>query len=179
MRKLLYSSVLLTKLEDPKHLTIAQRERVVKDGLRDREDSVRVAAGKVVDAWFECIVSEGSGDGTVTGDVVGFLQVFNVVESGAGTAADALQSLFVTRKRVLDEIVFNGLCSNVFSYVNQVSDNGSRLVLERADCGIGTLRPRFCRLLSEQERQEQSRCSVSACSNCIRLPYTRGMQCLP
>jgi condensin complex subunit 3 len=118
MRKLLYSPVLLTKLEDPKHLTIAQRERVVKDGLRDREDSVRVAAGKVVDAWFESIVSEGSGDGTVTGDVVGFLQVFNVVESGAGTAADALQSLFVTRKRVLDEIVFNGLCSNVFSYVN-------------------------------------------------------------
>lgn len=114
MRKLLYSSVLLTKIEDPKHLTIAQRERVVKDGLGDREDSVRVAAGKVVEAWFESIVSEGAGDGTVVGDIVGFLQLFEIVEFGAGTAADALQSLFVTRKRVLDGIVFNGLCSNVF-----------------------------------------------------------------
>jgi len=118
MRKLLYSSVLLTKVENPKHLTVAQREHVVKDGLGDREDSVRAAAGKVVEAWFENIVLEGSGDGTVTGDIVGFLQIFDVVGSGAETAANALQSLFVTRKRILDEIAFDGLCSNVFSYVD-------------------------------------------------------------
>ncbi|KIM86130.1 hypothetical protein PILCRDRAFT_816668 [Piloderma croceum F 1598] len=122
MRKLLYSSVLLTKLEDPKHLTIAQRERVVKDGLGDRESSVRVAAGKVVEAWFEGIVSEGSGDGTVTGDIVGFLQLFDIVESGAGAAADALQSLFVTRRGVLDEIAFND------SFWNELTAESALLV---------------------------------------------------
>jgi len=90
---------------------------VVKDGLGDREGSVRIAAGKVVDAWFDGIVSEGSG--TIIGDILGFLQIFDVVGPG-DVAADALQWLFTTRKDVLDEIVFDGSCSNAVSVIAKV-----------------------------------------------------------
>ncbi|KAH9478497.1 Condensin complex subunit 3 [Psilocybe cubensis] len=57
-RKLVYSSVLQVKLGHPRHLSIAQRELVVKDGLGDREPAVRVAAGKLVTSWYEMVLGE-------------------------------------------------------------------------------------------------------------------------
>lgn len=52
IRKLLYAHV-LTSLPHPKSLSIAQREQAVRNGLKDREDSVRIAAGKLVGKWVD------------------------------------------------------------------------------------------------------------------------------
>jgi len=111
VRKLLYSSVLLNKLKHPKHLTITQREQVVKDGLGDRQESVRAAAGKVVEAWFNVIVSDSGEDASIVDGVVRFLQIFDVVGPGEGVGADALLSVFARRKDVLDDILFDGVFS--------------------------------------------------------------------
>ncbi|KAG8972407.1 hypothetical protein FRC05_010118 [Tulasnella sp. 425] len=52
IRKILYSHV-LAGLPHPKLLTISQREEVVKNGLKDRESTVRAAAGRLVGTWVD------------------------------------------------------------------------------------------------------------------------------
>lgn len=128
VRTFLYSAVLLpsklpsttsaarhrspcpNRLAHPRHLTIAQREKIVSDGLRDREDRVRAAAGKMLGAWFDQVVGEikVKEENPMTA-LVEFLKLFDVVgDEGTFIAADALNSIFVTRPRVLDSILFSG-----------------------------------------------------------------------
>ncbi|KII87912.1 hypothetical protein PLICRDRAFT_112070 [Plicaturopsis crispa FD-325 SS-3] len=102
-RKLVYTGILLSRIEHPRHLTIAQRELVVQDGLRDREVAVRVAAGKVLGAWFDIARSES--DDTVTA-LAAFLRLFDVLGAGECIAVDALNSVFLTRAEVLNDVVF-------------------------------------------------------------------------
>lgn len=54
IRKILYAHV-LSALPHPKLLSIAQREEVVKNGLKDREPSVRAAAGRLVGGWVDLL----------------------------------------------------------------------------------------------------------------------------
>jgi condensin complex subunit 3 len=116
-RKLVYSAVFQTKLGHPCQLTIAQREQLVKDGLGDREPSVRVATGKMVASWFDMVLSEadnadgrtwiGDGGGVMKG-FVKFLTLFDVVGPGEAVAVDAMLSIFVTRPDISDAFVFPG-----------------------------------------------------------------------
>ena len=117
-RKLVYAGVLQPKLAHPRHLTITQRETVVKDGLGDREPAVRVAAGKLVASWFDAVVAEKAGDDTLSweGDdggvmkgLVHFLGLFDVVGPGEAVAVDAVLSIFTTRPDVPDAFVFSGV----------------------------------------------------------------------
>ena len=54
LRKILYAHV-LTALPHPKLLSIAQREEIVKNGLKDREPVVRAAAGRLVGGWVDIL----------------------------------------------------------------------------------------------------------------------------
>jgi condensin complex subunit 3 len=117
-RKLLYASVLHTKLAHPRQLTIAQREQLVKDGLGDREPGVRLAAGKMLAAWFEIVLKESKtterdesweDDTGIMRGLVDFLQVFDVIGLGETVAVDAVLSIFVTRKGTLNAFAFNGI----------------------------------------------------------------------
>ncbi|KIM46792.1 hypothetical protein M413DRAFT_23143 [Hebeloma cylindrosporum] len=117
-RKLVYAGVLQNKLAHPRHLTIAQRETVVKDGLGDREPAVRVAAGKLVASWFDAVVAEvqqgeedtmtwEADDGGVMKGLVHFLGLFDVVGPGEAVAVDAVLSIFTTRPDMPDAFVFS------------------------------------------------------------------------
>ncbi|KAG6907366.1 hypothetical protein DXG01_009187 [Tephrocybe rancida] len=114
-RKLVYSNVLQTKLGHPRQLTIFQRELVVKDGLGDREPSVRVAAGKLAARWFDTVLAEPSegeeytwdgDDGGIMKGFLRFLTLFDVVGPGEAVAVDAALSIFVTRPNIPDVFVF-------------------------------------------------------------------------
>lgn len=116
-RKLVYSGVLHTKGVHPRQLSIAQREKVVKDGLGDREPGVRVAAGKLVASWFDIVLEENDKreDLTWAGDetglmkaFIGFLLLFDVVGPGEAVAVDAVLSIFVTRPDIPDVFEFSG-----------------------------------------------------------------------
>jgi condensin complex subunit 3 len=116
-RKLVYSAVLQSKLSHPRQLTISQREQLVKDGLGDREPSVRVATGKMVGSWFDMVMTEpdepddaswAGDDGGVMKGFVKLLSLFDVVGPGEAVAADAMLSLFVTRPDICDAFVFPG-----------------------------------------------------------------------
>jgi condensin complex subunit 3 len=111
-----YTAV-LPKLGHPRHLSLVQREQVVKDGLGDREPGVRVAAGKLLTKWFDVILSEADGDNSLgwEGDdsgimkgLIHFLSLFDVIGSGEAIAVDTLISIFVTRPDIPEVFVFPG-----------------------------------------------------------------------
>ncbi|KAF9476968.1 hypothetical protein BDN70DRAFT_811386 [Pholiota conissans] len=116
-RKLVYTGVLQPKLGHPRHLSIARREQVVKDGLGDREPGVRVAAGKLVASWFDTLLVEAQnaeGQGSWEGDdggamkgLVHFLGLFDVVGPGVAIAVDATLSIFTTRPDIPDAFLFS------------------------------------------------------------------------
>ncbi|KZO96900.1 putative mitotic chromosome condensation-related protein [Calocera viscosa TUFC12733] len=87
LRRLVYTAALST-LPNPKVMSIAQREEAIRNGLGDREESVRRAAGKMVAGWVE------------NQDLLEFLRTLDVVSSKV--VEDALLSIFVTRPELLD-----------------------------------------------------------------------------
>lgn len=118
------------RLNDPTQLTIDQRLKVVTDGLGDREDKVRAAAAQMLGSWFEWVCErragrfERSGNAGIKGEegegdevvktLVDFLDLFDVekrsrddLDAGSVTA-DALGSVFLTKRGVVESIVFSG-----------------------------------------------------------------------
>ncbi|TYJ51732.1 hypothetical protein B9479_007684 [Cryptococcus floricola] len=95
LRRTVFAGVLgADGLPDPRVLSIAQRENVVRNGLGDREGSVRKAAAGMLAGWLD----------TVEGDIIEFLNRFDVVSSQV--AEDALVSVFVTRPEVFQAVDF-------------------------------------------------------------------------
>ncbi|OCF54753.1 condensin complex subunit 3 [Kwoniella mangroviensis CBS 10435] len=96
LRRTVYAgSLSATSLPDPRVLSIAQREEIVRNGLGDREGNVRKAAAGMLGGWVDL----------VEGDMIEFLSRFDVVSSQV--AEDALISVFVTRPEILDIVEFN------------------------------------------------------------------------
>ncbi|KAH9836048.1 nuclear condensing complex subunit [Rhodofomes roseus] len=96
-----------SNFEHPRQLTLAQREKVVRDGLGDREGAVRVAASQAIAIWFDILSGHEETDSDSSlGSVVAFVKLFDVItQEGIDVAVDALKSLFLTR--ILDNIVFD------------------------------------------------------------------------
>ncbi|EIN04773.1 hypothetical protein PUNSTDRAFT_75992, partial [Punctularia strigosozonata HHB-11173 SS5] len=100
---------------DPRALTIEQRELIVRNGLGDREGSVRAAAARVLgtDTGSEGREKDGvkkEGGGGETGpeteqDLIAFLKMFDLVEGAI--AEDALLSVLTTRVDVFDSLEFS------------------------------------------------------------------------
>jgi condensin complex subunit 3 len=101
VRRMLYGHVLSSKTVHPRALSISQRETLVKHGLGDREDAVRVSAGKLVASWYETVTTQ---DGTV----IDFLKLFDVVGPEGAVAADALSSIFALVPDTLYGVKFDG-----------------------------------------------------------------------
>lgn len=97
-RKLLYSSV-LTRLAHPKQLTISQREQIVRQGLGDREEAVRLAAAKLLGSWVDLC----------EGDLIQFLKLFDV---RAGDICVMPEINFCARSEVVQELEFDGMFSS-------------------------------------------------------------------
>ncbi|EIN08176.1 hypothetical protein PUNSTDRAFT_143847 [Punctularia strigosozonata HHB-11173 SS5] len=132
IRKVVYSTILETQATShdndgaaispahPRALTIEQRELIVRNGLGDREGSVRAAAARVLGTWVDVVRDTGSegrekdgvkkeGGGGETGpeteqDLIAFLKMFDLVEGAI--AEDALLSVLTTRVDVFDSLEF-------------------------------------------------------------------------
>ncbi|KAH9930472.1 nuclear condensing complex subunit [Epithele typhae] len=96
----------------PRILTVAQRELIVRNGLGDREPTVKSAAGQLLAHWAEIVRSTGTkeeedikkevgGEETIQ-DLLVFLGLFDLSE---GTVAeDALSSIFDTRMDIYERL---------------------------------------------------------------------------
>lgn len=115
-RKLLYSGVLYSKLDNPRSLTLVQREKVIKDGLGDREGSVRASVSKLIMKWFDFVLAEvpnqreeiwQGDDGGLMKAFVRFLELFDVI-GGEQIALDALNAIFILKPEYLEVFTFSG-----------------------------------------------------------------------
>ncbi|BGP19048.1 hypothetical protein JCM10213_009242 [Rhodosporidiobolus nylandii] len=98
-RRLTFSHVLA---EIPAlRLTLAQRTEVMGRGLRDREESVRKAAKKLVARWVEQVQEKEGG-------VEEFVSLFDVHDDeGAKVAEKALEAVFEVRPDLVEEVDFD------------------------------------------------------------------------
>ncbi|KAJ7090909.1 armadillo-type protein [Mycena belliarum] len=118
IRRLLYSSVLTraaTNTATPQSLTVSQRELLVRNGLGDRENTVRVAAAALVGTWVDvgeveikvdeelvsrladvdlALIEKTATSSEETKKIIRtlttFLQMFNLRETSIGTDGEVL-----------------------------------------------------------------------------------------
>ena len=117
-RRTLYSR-LLPSLGDFRHLSLSMREKLLRWGLRDRDESVRKATGKLFyDRWVEDCAGTNGGDneggpGTRSppniNALLELLERIDVVNSGmeSGIAHEAMRSFWEGRPDYREAVVFD------------------------------------------------------------------------
>jgi condensin complex subunit 3 len=117
-RRTLYSR-LLPKLGDFRHLSLSMREKLLRWGLRDRDEKVRKAAAKLfAERWIEdCAATKADGEREVDKTklhepsipaLLELLERIDIINSGAenGIALDAMKEFWSARPDYLDAVVF-------------------------------------------------------------------------
>lgn len=117
-RRALYSRLLPT-LGDFRHLSLSMREKLLRWGLRDRDESVRKATGKLFfDRWIEdCAGTNKDEDGGAVGQrsppnysaLTELLERIDVINSGleTGIAHEAMNCFWEGRPDYREEVVFD------------------------------------------------------------------------
>lgn len=117
-RRALYSRLLPT-LGDFRHLSLSMREKLLRWGLRDRDENVRKATGKLFyERWVEdCAGNKPSADGGPVGQVsppnmsalLELLERIDAVNSGmeGGVAHEAMRAFWEGRPDYREEVIFD------------------------------------------------------------------------
>ena len=117
-RRTLYSR-LLPKLGDFRHLSLSMREKLLRWGLRDRDEKVRKAAARLfAERWIEdCAGTKADNEGEVdknkTHDasmpaLLELLERIDIINAGAesGIGLDAMKEFWGSRPDYVDAVVF-------------------------------------------------------------------------
>lgn len=85
---------------------------IVRNGLGDREESVKAAAGKLMGTWVDVVRAEGAkkeedAEAGIQANLVAFLQLFDLHEGTIGE--DALSIVLATRPEICDNLEFPGM----------------------------------------------------------------------
>lgn len=117
-RRTLYSR-LLPKLGDFRHLSLSMREKLLRWGLRDRDEKVRKAAARLfAERWIEdCAGTKADNEGEVDKNklhdasmpaLLELLERIDIINAGAesGIGLDAMKEFWGSRPDYVDAIVF-------------------------------------------------------------------------
>ena len=117
-RRTLYSR-LLPKLGDFRHLSLSMREKLLRWGLRDRDEKVRKAAARLfAERWIEdCAGTKADAEGEVDKNklhdpsipaLLELLERIDIINSGAenGIGLDAMKEFWSSRPDYVDAVVF-------------------------------------------------------------------------
>ncbi|KAJ3760874.1 nuclear condensing complex subunit [Lentinula raphanica] len=90
----------------PKVLSIEQREMIIRNGLGDRDATVRAAAVKLIEKWVETadMTSKDQENGDEPQGLIGLLKLFDLCTDKL--VADAIIRLFESDPRHVDDITF-------------------------------------------------------------------------
>jgi condensin complex subunit 3 len=116
-RRAVYSR-LLPALGDFRHLSLSMREKLLRWGLRDRDDNVRKAAGKLFrERWIEDCVGAPEQDEDAPGEpaspdfdgLLELLERIDIVNSGVenGVAIEAMKGFWEGRPDYREAVVFD------------------------------------------------------------------------
>lgn len=97
VRRVIYHHC-LPQISLPRYFSIAQREQILRNGLGDRDETVKASTAKLIGQWVDLF----------GGNLLEYLDTFELV-SGTEVAEDALKALFKHRPDVLDSIKFEGM----------------------------------------------------------------------
>jgi len=155
----------------PRAFTISQREQIIRDGLGDREESVRNAATSLIGSWIDCVnvaatKTEDSEGKSVIPEVEGVLSLLKLFDLGHGTVAvDALLSVFTRRLDIFNKINLNGEeCFSVVSLVLSVPITFLESYWEQLNSERAFLARVFadhCIAIKDQKRLEEALPTVS------------------
>ncbi len=117
-RRTLYSR-LLPKLGDFRHLSLSMREKLLRWGLRDRDEKVRKAAARLfAERWIEdCAGTKANVDGDIDKNklhspsmpaLLELLERIDIINAGAesGIGLDAMKEFWSSRPDYVDAVVF-------------------------------------------------------------------------
>ncbi|KAG6886151.1 hypothetical protein C0993_000669 [Termitomyces sp. T159_Od127] len=120
IRKLVYSAILEKNVTvgdndqimgptHPRALSIAQRELIIRNGLGDREPSVRAAAASLLGRWVD-VVGEPAADGEEKPNVkaeTGLVQLLKMLDLAEQKyPVDAVLSIFASRPEIFQTMTF-------------------------------------------------------------------------
>lgn len=121
IRKLVYSAILEKNvtIEDndqtigpthPRALSIAQRELIIRNGLGDREPSVRAAAASLLGKWVDVVGDQPAVDGEESPNVKvesGLVQLLKMLDLAEQKyPVDAVLSIFTSRPEIFKTMTF-------------------------------------------------------------------------
>lgn len=140
-RRAVYARLLPT-LGDFRHLSLSMREKLLRWGLRDREENVRKAAGRLFrERWIEdCAGNRDEGDKpqeiapASTPALLELLERIDILNSGVenGVALEAMKDFWEGRPDYLDAMVFDD------DYFNTLGSESAFLVRSFNDfCQLG------------------------------------------
>ena len=121
IRKLVYSAILEKNVTvgdsdqmgptHPRALTIAQRERIIRNGLGDREPSVRAAAASLLGRWVDVVEEQPRVEGgeqpdaKVESGLVELLKMLDLAEQKY--PVEAVLSILTSRPDIIQTMTFS------------------------------------------------------------------------
>ncbi|KNZ72836.1 Condensin complex subunit 3 [Termitomyces sp. J132] len=121
IRKLVYSAILEKNVTvgdndqimgptHPRALTIAQRELIIRNGLGDREPSVRAAAASLLGRWVDVVGGQPEAEGEENPDVKvesGLIELLKMLDMAEQKyPVDAVLSVLTSRPEIFQNMIF-------------------------------------------------------------------------
>ncbi|KAG5353772.1 hypothetical protein C0989_002555 [Termitomyces sp. Mn162] len=121
IRKLVYSAILEKNVTvgdndqimgptHPRALTIAQRELIIRNGLGDREPSVRAAAASLLGRWVDVVGGQPEAEGEENPDVKvesGLIELLKMLDMAEQKyPVDAVLSVLASRPEIFQNMIF-------------------------------------------------------------------------
>jgi condensin complex subunit 3 len=167
VRRVIYHHC-LPQIPLPRYFSIAQREQILRNGLGDRDETVKASTAKLIGQWVDLF----------GGNLLEYLDTFELV-SGTEVAEDALKALFKHRPDVLDSIKFEG----AYALVGLVRFLTSRLdsywtdLLTPEKAFLARVFADHCVATKDEARMEATLPVVTALAFRIQLAYNHLIEC--
>jgi len=168
VRRVIYHHC-LPQIPLPRYFSIAQREQILRNGLGDRDETVKASTAKLIGQWVDLF----------GGELLEFLDTFELV-SGTEVAEDALKALFKHRPDVLDSIKFEGAqvrAGAVVRFLTRRIDSYWTELLTPEKAFLARVFADHCVATKDEARMESTLPVVTALAFRIQLAYNHLIEC--
>ena len=168
VRRVIYHHC-LPQIPLPRYFSIAQREQILRNGLGDRDETVKASTAKLIGQWVDLF----------GGNLLEYLDTFELV-SGTEVAEDALKALFKHRPDVLDAIKFEGMHIHIGPVVRSLTwrvDSYWTELLTPEKAFVARVFADHCVATKDEARMESTLPVVTTLAFRIQLAYNHLIEC--
>jgi condensin complex subunit 3 len=168
VRRIIYHHC-LPQIPLPRYFSIAQREQILRNGLGDRDETVKASTARLIEQWVDL----------VGGNLLEYLDTFELI-SGTKVADDALRALFKHRPDLLDSIKFQGahmFVRVVVRFLTRHVDTYWTELLTPEKAFLARVFADHCVATADETRMESTLPVVTALAFRIQLAYNHLIEC--